>query len=182
MAFSSSNIHSDCDLIPSCRFQPSFDVLALCSHFPSHSGIWFPTSLRDGEWYNLCLSVCSSLSQPLHFFSSDQPMSHNLFYTHPPSTTTFLFTCRCLSVHASLVFLRSTAWIGSIHTPSVSSSRSCFVHHFFHWTNQPCLFQKHLLNVLRADHPHVHRHLLLKHQGVPLRLASSLEYFSSFAC
>ena len=120
----------ECDLIPSCRFQPSVDVSAFCSHFPNPYGIWFVTSLHDGQWYNLCLSVSSSLSQPLHFFSSDQPMSHNLFYTHPPSTTTFLFTCRCLSVHASLVFLRSTAWIGSSHTPSVSSIRALLPHVF----------------------------------------------------
>ena len=96
---------------------------------PFRDLVLFLPSVTDSG--TTCASPCSSsLSQPLHFFSSDQPMSHNLFYTHPPSTTTFLVTCRCLSVHASLVFLRGTAWIGSSHTPSVSSSQSCVVPHF----------------------------------------------------
>ena len=35
--------------------------------------------------------------------------------------------------------------------------------------DHPGLLQKHLFYVLRADHSHVHRHLSLKHQDVPLR-------------
>ena len=61
-----------CDVIPHCHFQSSFDVLALCSHFPKPSWIWFLSSLHDGQWYSLCFSVPSSLLQPRHFFSSDQ--------------------------------------------------------------------------------------------------------------
>ena len=57
---------------------------------------------------------------------------------HPPSTTSFLITLRCLSVHDSLVFLRCMAWIGSIHTPSFSSSHSCFAAHSFWWTILAC--------------------------------------------
>ena len=42
--------------------------------------------------------------------------------SQPPSTTSFLVTCWCFSVHTSWVFLRSKAWIGSNHTPSFSST------------------------------------------------------------
>ena len=70
--------------------------------------IKFPTSLQDGQWYRLCFSVPSSMSQS-HFSSSDQPTSYILFCTRPPSTTNFLITWRCLCVHGSLVFLRSIA-------------------------------------------------------------------------
>ena len=82
-----------------------------------------------------CASLCLlSLLQPLHFFSSDQPVSYNLVCTHPPSTTSFLVACRCLSVHTSLVFLRSTGWVGSSHTPSFNPSHSCFAAHLFQRT------------------------------------------------
>ena len=40
------------------------------------------TSLHDGQWHSLCFSVSSSLLQPLHIFSSDQPMS-TLVFCHP---------------------------------------------------------------------------------------------------
>ena len=138
----------------------SLRFLVLCSHFRNPSGIRFLTSFHVGQWYNLCFSAPSSVLQSRHSFSSDQPVSYNLFCTHPPSTTSFLITCRCLSVHASLVSLRSIASIGSSRTPSCSSPHSCFAAYLSR--------QKHLFHVLRADHSHVHRHLLLKQPGVPM--------------
>ena len=53
------------------------------------------------------ISLTFSLPQPRHLFQSDQPMSYFLFCTHPPSTTSFRMTLRCVSVRKSLVFLRS---------------------------------------------------------------------------
>ena len=111
--------------MPLCHFQLSFDVFALCSHFSNPSGIWFLTSLHDGQWYSLWLSVPSSLLQPPRLLSSDHRKSFIVFCTHPPSTTSFLPTLRCLSVHDSCVFLRSISWIGSSQTPSFNSSHSC---------------------------------------------------------
>ena len=108
----------------------------------------------------------SSLLHPRHFFSSEQPMSYN-FFLHATSFHDHL-PLRRLPVHTSFVFLRSTAWIGSNHTPSFSSSCSCFAAHFFQ-LDHPGLFQKHLLNVLRAGHSHVHHHLPFEQQGVPMR-------------
>ena len=87
---------------------------------PSPSGIWFLIFLHDGQWYTLCFSVPSSVSQPRHFSSSDHPLSYNLLCTHPPSTTSFLITLRCLSVHPSSVFPQhSLAWLQphSLSTP-----------------------------------------------------------------
>ena len=75
---------------------------------------------------SVCSQCLSSLLHPRHFVSSDQPVSYNLFCTQPPSTSSCLVTCRCLSVHASFVFLRNIARIGSSHTPSFNSSHSCF--------------------------------------------------------
>ena len=96
----------------------------------------------------LCLSLCfvsliqsSSVYPRIHF----SPVCEFLVIVHtaktgllrcclcsnPPSTTSFLVTFRCLSAHASFVFLRSTAWIGSNHTPSFNSSHACLAAHFF---------------------------------------------------
>ena len=106
-----------CDMIPLChlgRFR---------SLFPFPQSFWLQISLHYGQWYNLCFSMPSSLLQPLHFFASDQPLSYNLFCTHPPSTTSFVVTCRCLSAHTSLVVLRSIAWTGFNRTlPSTRHS------------------------------------------------------------
>ena len=107
-----------------CHFQSSFDVFARCSHFPHHSGIWLRTSLQDGQCYSQCFSVPSSVPYPEHFFSSDQPTSYNLLCSHPPSTTNFLITMQCLSVHDSLVFIHNIAWMDSSHIPSHSCSTS----------------------------------------------------------
>ena len=49
----------------------------------------------------------------LHIFSLGQSMSSNLFCI---STTSFINTLWCLSVHSSWVFFRSKAWISSNHT------------------------------------------------------------------
>ena len=114
------------------------------------SGIWFLTSLHSGQWYSLGFSVPSSLLQPLHFSSCDHHLSYNIFCTHPPCTTSFLVTFRCSSVRASLVFLRSVAWIGSSQPPSCNSSHSCIAIHFFQKTIIVCfksIFSRH------ADRP-----------------------------
>ena len=63
---------------PQCPSLRGCDVIPLCSP----SGIWFLTSFHKRQRYNLCASPCpSSLLQPPHFFSPDQPMSYNLFCT-----------------------------------------------------------------------------------------------------
>ena len=103
------------------------------------------------HFHSFCFSVPSSLLQPRHFFSSDQPVSYDL-------CTSFLVTLRCLSVHA-WVFLRTISWIGSRHTPSFQLLTlvlccPCLP------VDHSCLFQKHLFYVLRADPSHVHLHLL----------------------
>ena len=122
------------------------------SHFPSSSGIQFLTSRPDGHWYSLFFCVCLFFLQLRHFFSSDQPMSYNLFCTHPLSTANFLTTFRCLSVHASPVFLRNAVWIGSL-------SQSFFqflTSRPFHPIDHPRLLWKHFLRILRADHAHIY--------------------------
>ena len=72
-----------CDAIPLCHFQSSFDVLAL-SHVTSPSGIWFLTSLRDGQWYSRCFPVPPSVWQPLHFLLI-RPTSIIQSFLHPSS-------------------------------------------------------------------------------------------------
>ena len=145
---SSSNFPSlrRCDAIPPGHFQPFFNIVLVCSHFPTPSGIRFLTSLHDGQWYSLCFSVPSSLLQPLHFFSSDQPRPYNGFCTHPPSTTSFLVTCRCLSIHASQVFLRSIARVRCCttdhphapHLPEILQGTSCSFLVTLQWIFQFC--------------------------------------------
>ena len=49
-------------MVPLSHFQSVSDVFARCSHFPNSSGIWFLTSLHDGQWYSLRLFVPSSES------------------------------------------------------------------------------------------------------------------------
>ena len=66
------------------------------------------------EKYNLCCSVSSSSSYVLHFFSSDKLMSYTLFGYRLPFTFNFLLTLRSLSVHRTLIFLRSKSWIDSM--------------------------------------------------------------------
>ena len=121
--------------------------------FSSPSGIWFPTSLHDGQWYSLRFSVFSLL-QRRDFFSSDDQRSHNLFCTHPPSTTSSLGILRALSVHDSLVFLRSIAWIGSGQTPSFNSSHSCLTTYFFQSTILAC-FRSILTSCWQTTHVHL---------------------------
>ena len=67
-------------------------------------------SMTD-KWYSRCFSKPSSLLQPRHFFSSDQLMSHNLFGTHPPSTTSFLHCGACLPTIRWSFF---AAWLGLV--------------------------------------------------------------------
>ena len=93
--------------------------------------------MTDCVW-SVCFSV-PSFFKPRQVFSSDQPMSNNLFCTQPPSTTNFLITFWCLSVQTSLVLPLSIAWIGSRHTPSFTSLCSCFAAHFFQQTILACL-------------------------------------------
>ena len=105
------------DVIPLCHFLTFFEVLALCSHLPKSSGIWFLTPFQHGA---------SPCPHPRHLFSSDRSMSYNLFCTQPLSTSSFLVTFRCLSVHASWVFLRSTLLLSAPHTGDllpISSNR-----------------------------------------------------------
>ena len=87
----------------------------------------------------------SSLLHPRHFFSSDQPLSYNLF--GPPNLLP-RHASRHMSMHvclASMVFLRSKAWIGASHTPSFSSSHSCRADRFFQYIIL-ALPQKHLFH------------------------------------
>ena len=86
-------------------------------HFPSPSEISFLLSLHD--------SLLSFLLLPRHVYSFDNPMSYSFVCAQHPCTTCFLITCRCSSLHASLVFLRGIARIGSSHPPSFNSSHSC---------------------------------------------------------
>ena len=143
-------------MIPLCHFQSLLEVLALCSDLPKFSGIWFLTSFQHGQGYNLCFSVPACLLRSRRFISSDQQMSYILFCAHPHSTTNFLVTCRCFSVHISLVFLRSMAWIGFSRTLVFSCSVLSIDISFF---------QLHLLRILRANHSRVHRHLPFKKRG-----------------
>ena len=74
------------------RFPPPqsfFDVLAL--------EIRFLTAFQHWQRCNLCFCVPSSLLQPRHFFSFDQPKSYDLCCAHPPSTINFLRSSACLS-------------------------------------------------------------------------------------
>ena len=155
-------------MIPLCHFQSSFEVLTFCSDFFNSSGMWFRSSLHNGQLYTAYVFPCL-----LHCYSLK-----DFFFIRPPSVKFFsapillprpasLGILRCLSVHASSVFLRSIAWIGSNHAPSLSSSHSCFAAHVFQLMHR-CLLLKHLLHLLRADHSHVHHHQSFKHQGVPL--------------
>ena len=114
------------------------DMSALCCHYPKPSTIWFLTSLRDGLWHSLRFSVPSPLSQSRHVLSSDQPILHVLFSTHPPSTTSFLITLWFLFFHTSLVSSRSQDRISPSHIPSFNSSHSCLAAHFFHKTTLTC--------------------------------------------
>ena len=92
--------------------------------------------------------------QPVHFCSSDHPMSHNPFCTNPPSTTTWLATW-CLSVCASWVFLRRLNWL----------LPHSFLQLFTLVFGCPFLPTDHL-HTLPASN--INRHLFLKHRGVPL--------------
>ena len=71
-----------CVVIPLCHFQSFLAVLALCSHFPYFSGIWLLISFPQRQGYHHTEVVY-------------------LLCTQTASTTSFRFTSRCLSVHAS---------------------------------------------------------------------------------
>ena len=132
---------------------------------PKPSGSWFLTSLLHGQRYSLCFSVPSSLLQPRHSGHPNVVQS----FLHPSSSyDQVLRTCPCLSVHASLVFLRGIAWIGSRHTPHFSQLLTLVLGCPFLPIDLPGLLQRHLFHVLPADHSHVHRHLPFKKLGVPL--------------
>ena len=117
----------------------SWTFAPICSVFLGSSS-WPPSN--TGQWYKLFFSVPSSLLHPLHFFSSHQPMSYNLFCTQPPSTTSFLVTLRCLSVHASFVILRSIAmdWLQPHSFLQLLTLVLCCP---FHSMDRPGLLQKH---------------------------------------
>ena len=140
-----------CDVIPLCHFESCFEVLALCSHLPSFSGIWFLTSsVTDSgtAFASPCL-----LGYSLHTFSSDQPMSHNLFCTHLHSATSFLITLRC---HASIC-ISSQYRLDRLQPHSFLQLVMLLVCcPFLPTDHHHGLFQKHFLHILRADHYHVH--------------------------
>ena len=108
-----------------------------------------------------CASPCLLLYYILHT-SFRQTSQYHTIFSAPIllSRQVFLVTCRCMD------------WIGSSHTPSISSSHSCFAAHFFQYTIWAC-FRSIFFHVLRADHSHVHRHLLLKQDGVPMWLVDA---------
>ena len=145
-----------CEEFPLCQFRSSFDVLALCTNFTNPARIGEMTSLHDGQWHSLCFSVSSSLLQPLHFFSSDQPMS-TLVFCHPflpidhpsnrPSKLGFLTTSfshpvgshRRLSFeHQSVPLWRLDAQVSHITAPAgrltcrVCTSRKLLPPRFLH--------------------------------------------------
>ena len=91
--FSSNCLHSmGATRFLCATFISFFDVLVLCAHLPSPSGIWL---LRLSAF----LFVAASTLLVVRPTNVGQPFLH-----HPPYTTSFLVTFRCLSVHASLLF------------------------------------------------------------------------------
>ena len=168
-------------MIPLGHFRASFDVLALCSHFPFLLGCL--PSLHDGQ-VCLCFSV-PSLLQPLLLYLSDHPMSYTILH---PSSYHDQFS-RHIAVLIRPRFVGFLAWVGSsphsflqlltlvLDCPSLP-------------VDYPCLLQKHRFHVLWADHSHVHRHLLLNKQSVPLGpldakvtgCTSNLCFLDAFCC
>ena len=140
------------DIMPLCHFQSSFDVFAHCwSPLPtcSASGLQLPARLGGG-------TICDFPCLPLHHIRG----------TSSRPTNQCPVTLPCLSVHAPVVLLLDSAWIGSSQAPSFYNSPSCLAAHVILWTILACI--QHLHHVLRADHSHVHRHLRLKQQSVPV--------------
>ena len=131
-------------------------VRSLFSFHPKPFGTWFLTSLHDGQWYTLCASVTPSSLQPRHSFASDSLASHILFCSHPLPRPDFSSHCgACLST--TFVFLPKKDWIGST---SFNSSHSCLASSIS--SKRPsCLVSEASSSHLLADHPHVHRHVLL---------------------
>ena len=148
------------DVKPLCHCHSSFEVLALCSDFLKLFGFWFPTFL-DEHWYSLSFSVHRSFLQS-RFFRANHPMSYFLFCT--PSH----FRDEFSSSHTSFVHLpQHRLGLVPATTPAFNSSHLVAAQSLP--MDHPGLLQLHLLHVLRADHPHVHRHLRFKQQSVPLR-------------
>ena len=100
-------------------------------------------------------------------FSSDQPMSCRFSCAHTPSTSCFLVTLR-FPICPRLVGLPSQHSLDRLHTLLLSAPHGRGWLPNFLPMEHPGLFQKDLLDVLRANHSHVHRHLSLKWQGVLL--------------
>ena len=81
-------------------------------------------------------------------------------FLHPTSS---LVEFWCLSVHDSVVFLRSKTWICSNNTPFPHTRVSPFSSN-----GHPRLHQKHHLRILFTDPSHVHSKLVFKWQSVSL--------------
>ena len=108
-----------------------------------------------------------SLLHPRHLFSSDQPISYNLFSAPillllPASSP---HVDACLSILLWLASQQSLDWFKPHSLFQLFTLVLCCP---FPPKDHPGLFQEHLLHILWADHSHVHRHLLVKQQVAPL--------------
>ena len=157
---------SVCDVIALCHFKSSFDVFGPLLPFPQSFRDLVSDFLHDGPCYSLCLSVHSSLTQALHLFSSDWPISHDLFLHTPYIHDQFpsLHVGACPSTLRRSFFAAQPNWPQPRSFIQLLTLALCCP---FRPIDHPSLCQKHLLHVLRADHSHIHRRLLFKKQCVP---------------
>ena len=95
-------------------------------------------------------------------------MSYSLFCTHHPCTASFLVTLRCLSVHASIVFLLSIAWIDSNLLPTSSNRLSWLVSKASSLRPAPIVILPHVIAALLQLHPRQRIELVAPQQLQPI--------------
>ena len=136
-----------CAVIFLCHVQSAFGVLALCSHFSNHSGIWFLTSFHDRQWSSLRFSVPSSLLQPSHTSSGLTNHCRRIFSAPIllPQPVSSSHDGACLS---TLRWASFAAWLGlaPATAPSFNSSHSWLAAQSLP-PDHPGFLQKHLFHV-----------------------------------
>ena len=129
-----------CDVILLCNFHYSFDVLALCSHFPKPSGILFSDFLPTRAMVqSVLLRAVFRVAASTLLFVRPPNILQSILRSHPPSTQLPHHICGARQSTLRWSTFSSLDWL----------QPNSFLQFFAHFSNKP----SGLVPVATSAHP-----------------------------